>query len=118
MTASVKIQTQEIKDALVVSVNALQEEEDGTYVDLVVNEETNETVHKKVTVKTQDSTRAVIKKGLQEGDVVIVSSFDFEADDEDFDEDYDEGDYDAEDFLDEGDFEEDIEIDDPEDFEE
>ncbi|MDO4534010.1 MAG: efflux RND transporter periplasmic adaptor subunit, partial [Coriobacteriia bacterium] len=85
MTASVKILTEEVKDALIVPVNALIEEEDGTYVDLVTDEETYETKHKKVTVLVQDNTRAVIKKGLKEGDVVVVSSIDL-SDDEEWDE--------------------------------
>ena len=119
MTASVKILTQEIKDALIVPANALIEEDDGTYVDVVVDEETYETKHKKVTVQVQDNTRAVIKKGLKEGDVVVVSSIDlsddeeWDEDDESMDEDFDEG-FDEE--FDE-DFEEDIELEDAEEFE-
>ena len=84
MSASASILTQEIKDALIVPTAALSEEDDGTYVQVVVNEETMETESKKVTVKTQDSERAVIKKGLSEGDVVVVSRVDFAAE-------YDEG---------------------------
>jgi multidrug efflux pump subunit AcrA (membrane-fusion protein) len=86
MSASVKILTSEVKNALVVPTNALIEEEDGTYVDVVVDEETFETERKKVEIKVKDNTHAVVEKGLKEGDVVVVSSIDFTMDEEEGDE--------------------------------
>ena len=108
MTAKVQILTQDYPDVLVVPPSALIEEDDGTYVDLVVNEETYETEHRKVKVGAQNSSQAIIKKGLKEDDVVISGGDDYGdfEDDEDFEEDFEE-DYDED--LDE-DFDEDFEM--------
>ncbi|MDO5118059.1 MAG: efflux RND transporter periplasmic adaptor subunit [Eggerthellaceae bacterium] len=110
MTASVKILTEEVKDALIVPVNALIEEEDGTYVDVVIDEETYETERKKVKVQVKDNTRAVIKKGLKEGDIVVVSSIDFTEDEEEGYDDYDSD-------MEEDDYEDEVELDDADEFE-
>ena len=108
MTAKVQILTQDYPDVLVVPPSALIEEDDGTYVDLVVNEETYETEHRKVKVGAQNSSQAIIQKGLKEDDVVISGGDDYGdfEDDEEFEEDYGE-DYDED--LDE-DFDEDFEM--------
>ena len=112
MSASVKILTSEVKNALVVPTNALIEEEDGTYVDVVVDEETLETKHKKVKIKVKDNSRAVVEKGLQEGDVVVVSSIDFTMDEEEDEFDSDMMEEDADETL-----EDDVELEDAEEFE-
>jgi len=73
MTASVDILTQDIPNALVIPAAALTDDGDGNYtVDVVVNEETLETKTKTVKVAAQSSSEAVIKKGLNEGDMVLV----------------------------------------------
>lgn len=88
MSVSVQIHTQEKKNVLIVPVSALSEEDDGTYVQVVTNEETMESEQKKVSVVVQDSNRAVVKKGVKEGDIVIVSQVDFASE---FDEEYGDG---------------------------
>ena len=73
MTASVDILTQDIPNALVIPAAALTDDGDGNYtVEVVVNEETLETKTKTVKVAAQSSSEAVIKKGLNEGDMVLV----------------------------------------------
>lgn len=93
MTASVEILTQDIPDALCIPVSALSEEEDGIYVDVVTDEENFTTEHRKVKVKAQSASTAVIKKGLKEDEVVVVGgAAGMDDDDYDGDEDYeDEG---------------------------
>ena len=97
MTAKVEILTQDYPNVLVVPPSALIEEDDGTYVDLVLDEETYETEHRKVKVGAQNSSQAIIKKGLKEDDVVLSGGDDYgdleedEEFDEEYDEEYDEG---------------------------
>ena len=92
MTTSVEILTQDVPNALVIPVSALTEDEDGkTAVEVVVDEETMETELRRVKVGPQSASDAVIKKGLEEGDLVVVSGpMMDDGDDEGSFEDYEE----------------------------
>ncbi|MDO4399918.1 MAG: efflux RND transporter periplasmic adaptor subunit [Coriobacteriia bacterium] len=74
MTANVEIFTQDIKNALVVPASAITEDADGNMtVEVVTDEETFATETRKVKVSAQSTSEAVIKKGLKEGEVVLLS---------------------------------------------
>ncbi|MDI9590732.1 MAG: biotin/lipoyl-binding protein [Acidobacteriota bacterium] len=72
MTASVKIYTVDIKDALVVPATALTEGEDGTTVEVVTDEETLATETRPVKVGARNASEAVIEEGLSEGDTLLL----------------------------------------------
>ena len=73
MTASVKINTVDVPNALVVPASALTDGEEGTTVEVVLDEETMETETRTVKVGARNTMQAVIEDGLKEGEVVLMS---------------------------------------------
>ena len=73
MSASVRILTNDVPDALIIPTSALSEGASGASVEVVVDEETMETVTRPVKVGARSSSEAVIESGLQEGEVVLIS---------------------------------------------
>lgn len=80
MTASVKIVSQQISDALCVPVSAIQTADDGsTYAVVVTGQDSKGndiTERRSVQVEAESSSTAVIESGLSEGDVVTIGSSD------------------------------------------
>jgi HlyD family secretion protein len=75
MTASVKITTQKIDDALMVPTSCLMDDGDGgSMVMLQTNAETHESKQVSVKVKAKNGTKAVVEGNLKKGDKVLVSS--------------------------------------------
>lgn len=77
MTANVSIYTVDVKDALVVPLTALIEDESGAYVEVVTSTAEDgsvETEQREVVVGERNSTDAVIKSGVEEGEEILLSA--------------------------------------------
>lgn len=73
MTASVKITTQSIDDALMVPLSALVDDgKGGSDVMLETNAETHESKKVHVTVKARNGTKAAVEGNVKKGDVVML----------------------------------------------
>lgn len=73
MTASVKITTQSIDDALMVPLSALVDDgKGGSDVMLETNAETHESKKVHVTVTARNGTKAVVEGNVKKGDVVML----------------------------------------------
>ena len=73
MTVNVDVLTQSVPDALVVPTMAVMEDEDGSYVEVVTDEESMKTEKRKVTLGPRSASQAVVKSGLSEGEGVVLS---------------------------------------------
>lgn len=74
MTANVKIVVADANDVLLVPAAAVTETGAGATVQVVTNEETNETETREVKVGLKNSNTAVIEEGLKEGETILVSA--------------------------------------------
>ena len=74
MTANVKIVVADANDVLLVPAAAVTETGAGATVQVVTNEETNETETREVKVGLKNSSTAVIEEGLKEGETILVSA--------------------------------------------
>lgn len=89
MTVNVDVLTQSVPDALVVPTMAVMEDEDGSYVEVVTDEESMKTEKRKVTLGPHSASQTVVKSGLSEGEGVVLSgsgpadALDVEGDDMD-----------------------------------
>ncbi len=72
MTASVNIFTQDVPDALVVPVMALEEMGGKTYVNVIVDQETMQTEQREVKIGARGASEAVVEQGLSEGELVSL----------------------------------------------
>lgn len=73
MDATIKVYTIDLSQSLVVPLEAITENGDGTaVVKVLVDKETNEVEERTVKVNAKDETRAAISDGVKEGDLVVV----------------------------------------------
>ncbi len=72
MTATVKIHAVDVKDALVIPVQAVSEGATGSSVEVVVDEETMQAESRPVILGPSNSSEAVVESGLSVGETVIV----------------------------------------------
>jgi HlyD family secretion protein len=79
MSASLKILTKDVPNVLIVPLSAIVEEDGATYVDVAKDESATNTERRAVVVSDRTSTEAAIQSGLEEGEVVLVSSGDDSA---------------------------------------
>jgi HlyD family secretion protein len=76
MSASLKILTKDVPNVLIVPSSAIVEEDGATYVDVAKDESATNTERRAVVVSDRTSTEAAIQSGVEEGEVVLVSSAD------------------------------------------
>lgn len=76
MSASLRILTKDVPNVLVVPTSALVEEDGATYVYVATDEQATSTERRDVVVSDRTGVEAAIQSGLEEGEVVLVSSSD------------------------------------------
>jgi len=72
MSASVKIMTKDVKDALVIPSSAVIEEGSDTYVMVATDEDATETELRKIVIADRASTQVSVESGLKEGEIVLA----------------------------------------------
>lgn len=74
MSASVRIVTNEVTDALVIPSSAVIDDRTSAYVLVVTDANTQETEMREVVVGSRTTSEVAIESGLEEGDIVVIDS--------------------------------------------